>query len=129
MKLVSSDEIHFVQYNLINILVTGRNEVVAKVIFLQVSVCPQGEGGGCLPQCMLGCHTPRMENPPPQMENPPSPWDGEPPPGWRAPPHMESPPPGSRHQHTVYERPVRILLECILGFHVSIVQMNKPVLF
>ena len=44
-------------------------------------------GGGCLPQCMLGCHTPpRMENPPgwrtppgwstPRMENPP---DGEPP--------------------------------------------------
>ena len=57
----------------------------------------------------------RMENPPrwrnpPWMENPP---DGEPPlegepPGWR------TPPPGSRLQHTVYERPVCILLECIL---------------
>ena len=64
-------------------LVTGRNEVVAKVIFLQVSVCPQG-GGGCLPQCMLGCHTPppRMEEPP-QMEEPPR---MENPPGWRNPP-------------------------------------------
>ena len=35
---------------------TGRNEVVAKVMFLQVCVCPQG--GGCLPQCMLGCQAP-----------------------------------------------------------------------
>ena len=131
---------------------TGRNEVVAKVC-----VCPQG---GCLPQCMLGCHTPldgeplRMENPPdgeppldrnppgwrtppdgepPWMENPPgwrTPLDGEPPPRWRTPPDGEpprmenppgwrtppdgEPPPGSRLQHTVYERPVRILLECIL---------------
>ena len=67
---------------------------------------------------------PWMENPPPDGEpHPPGwrappdgepPWDGEPPPhGWRTPP-MENPPPGSRLQHTVYERPVRILLECIL---------------
>ena len=30
---------------------TGRNEVVAKVIFLQASVCPQGDGPGgvCIP--------------------------------------------------------------------------------
>ena len=33
-------------------------------MFLQVSVCPQG--GGCLPQCMLGCHTP----PPDQADTP-----------------------------------------------------------
>ena len=70
---------------------TGRNEVVAKVMFLQVCVYPQG-GGGCLPQCMLGCHTPL---------------------GWRTPPEWRTPL-GSRLQHTVYERPVRILLECIL---------------
>ena len=76
---------------------TSRNEVVAKVMFLQVCVCPQG--GGCLPQCMLGCHSPPwMMNPPerepPRMENPPDgeppPPDGEPP-GWR-PPQMENPP-------------------------------------
>ena len=29
---------------------------------------------------------------------------------------IRQPPPGSRLQHTVYERPVRILLECILGW-------------
>ena len=112
-------------------LVTGRNEVVAKVMFLQVSVCPRG--AGCLPQCMLGCHTP-----PPRWRTPPDgepPLDGEPPypPGWRTPPDGEpprmekpprwrtppdgEPPLGSRLQHTVYERPVRILLECILVFH------------
>ena len=88
---------------------------------------------------------PPLDGEPPQMENPPgmenSPWDGEPhppwmessPPGWRTPPdgepprdgepppdgeppRMENPPPGSRLQHTVYERPVCILLECILVF-------------
>ena len=69
-------------------------------------VCLSTGGGGCLPLCMLGCHTPPHGEPPawrtpPGMENPP---------GWRTPPR------GSRLQHTVYERPVRILLECILVF-------------
>ena len=91
-------------------------------MFLQVCVCPQG-GGGCLPQCMLGCHTPPpgWRNPPrwraPRWRNPPdggTPPDGEPP-GWRTPPDGELPP-GSRLQHTVYERPVHILLECILVY-------------
>ena len=113
-------------------------------MFLQVSVILSTGGGGCLPQCMLGCHTPpdggtppRMEEHPPQMEDPPG-WRNPPrwrnPPGWRNPPRMEEPPldgdppgwrnppqtrqtpppPGSKLQHTTYERPVRILLECIL---------------
>ena len=98
--------------------------------------------GGCLPQCMLGCHTP-LDGEPPGWRNPPwdqvdpptpdsQPLDGESPPGpgrppdgelpqmenppgTRQTPQMEKPPPpGSRLQHTVYERPVRILLECIL---------------
>ena len=56
--------------------ITGRNEVVAKVIFLQVCVCPRG---GCLPQCMLGCHTP------PRWRTPP---------GWRTPLPPPPPPPG-----------------------------------
>ena len=72
---------------------------------------------------------------PPGWRNPPgwrppmdrgTPPDGGPPPRWRTPPdqadppwmenppRMEEPPPGSRLQHTVYEQPVRILLECIL---------------
>ena len=50
-----------------------------------------------------------MENPPngepPRMENPLPP---------RGNPPGRNPPWGSRLQHTVYERPVRILLECIL---------------
>ena len=37
---------------LVNIFITGRNEVVAKVIFLHPSVILFT--GGCLPQCMLG---------------------------------------------------------------------------
>ena len=51
--------------------------------------------------------TPRMENSPPGPGRPP--WDQADPPGDQA-----DPPPGSRLQHMVYERPVRILLECIL---------------
>ena len=87
----------------------------AKVIFSQACVCPQG--GVCLSACW---DTP----PPPRSRSRPHP------PGSRHP-RMEADPPGSRHlpegrppgadtppegrlQHTVYERPVRILLECIL---------------
>ena len=40
--------------------ITGRNEVVAKVMFLQASVIPSTSGGG-LPQCMLGYHTPQEQ--------------------------------------------------------------------
>ena len=46
------------------------------------------------------------ENPPGPRRHPPD--QGEPPPG------PCRPPPGRRLQHTVNERPVRILLECIL---------------
>ena len=105
-------------------------------MFLQVCVCPQG-GGGCLPQCMLGCHTPpgpgrhppdqadppqdqadtpgTRQTPPQTRQTPPRPgrhnppWDQADTPGTR-----QTPPLGSRLQHTVYEQLVRILLECIL---------------
>ena len=109
------------------IIFTGRNEVVAKVMFLQVSVILSTGGG-------LRRTPPDQGEPPPDGEPPPRDGGTPPrwrPPGWRTPPGMENPPgwrtppdgepprdgeppPGSRHQHTVYERPVRILLECIL---------------
>ena len=100
-----------------------------------------GGRGGCLPQCMLGYHPPRAETPlggrhppsrhPPGADtplgaDPPSrhPPGADPPgsrhppcsrpPRSRQPPGTDTPPPGSRRQHTVNERPVRILLECIL---------------
>ena len=85
-------------------IITGRNEVVAKVIFLQVSVCPRGGEGVCLSACWDAI--------PPGWRAPPL--DGETPPRWRTPRMENPPPPGSRLQHTVYERLVRILLECIL---------------
>ena len=49
------------------LIITGRNEVVAKVMFLQVSVILLT--GGCLPQCMLGYHPPRAD-PSPREQNP-----------------------------------------------------------
>ena len=124
---------------------TGRNEVVAKVMFLHVCVIlftgggspgrenpprqgeppragrnPPGQGG-----TPRAGRTPRQGGTPPGRENPPlagrtTPWQGEPPPQADTPPEQTPPrdqtplPPGSRLQHTVNERPVRILLECIL---------------
>ena len=76
----------------------------AKVMFLQASVILSTRGG--LPQCMLGYHSPQEQTPPPLGAD--TPWD-QTHPGTRL-----SPPPGSRRQHMVNERPVRILLECIL---------------
>ena len=77
---------------------TGCNEVVAKVIFLHLSVILFT--GGCLSQCMLGYHTPlgadtpqsRKHSPPEQT--PPTPPE-QTPPGSRHPP--EQTPPGDRH--------------------------------
>ena len=92
--------------------------------------CPQGGGEGV---CLSACWDtpPRPGTPPPQTRpprdqahpprtrhTPPGPGTppGRPgtPPGDQAPPWETRHPPGSRLQHTVNERPVRILLECIL---------------
>ena len=54
--------------------ITSHNEVVAKVMFLQVCVCPQG--GRVSASVHAGMPYPRMENPP----------------GWRIPPGWRNPP-------------------------------------
>ena len=99
-------------------IITGRNEVVAKVMFLQMSVCPQG--GRVSASVHAGMPTPQ---PPSGQACPPGP--GRHPPGTRQTPQDQADtplgpgrhPPGSRLQLTVYyEWPVRILLECILVF-------------
>ena len=50
-------------------LINGRNEVVAKVMFLLVSVILL-TGQGCLSQCMLGYHPPPEANTP-KKQTPP----------------------------------------------------------
>ena len=74
---------------------TGRNEVVAKVMFLLVSVILSTGGG--LPQCMLGyCHPPRRRHPPlPAKETPrkETPQEGGTPLPSRPPPPEGEPPP------------------------------------
>ena len=75
---------------------------MAKVIFLHLSVILFTGG-----VCPLPGRTPL-----PARENPPA-CQGDPP-GPDPPPPGPDPPPGSRLQHTINERPVRILLECIL---------------
>ena len=121
-------------------LVTGRNEVVAKVMFLQVCVCPRGGGGrvsasvhagmpyppasGRPPRDQTdppgpGRHPPRTKQTPPRPDrNTPLGTRQTPPRPGQTPPGPGRPSLGSRLQHAVYERPVRILLECILVYTV-----------
>ena len=64
-------------------------------------------------------------HPPQTRENPPGP-RRTPRPG-RTPPGPRRTPPGRRLQHTVNERPVRILLECILVFTESTVYRSLSI--
>ena len=60
--------------------------------------CPQGEGGGCLPQCMLGYTPPGPGTPPwsrPPKAEPPRP--GTPPGADTPPPDQAHHPPRTRH--------------------------------
>ena len=57
---------------------TGHNGVVAKVIFLHLSVIHSVHGGGGLPQCMLGYH-PQGADPPEQTPPTTAPWSRDPP--------------------------------------------------
>ena len=64
-------------------LVTGRNEVVAKVIFLHLSVIHSVHRGGCLSACWDTTPPPGAE---PRSRHPPEqtpPWSRHPPP-WEA---------------------------------------------
>ena len=91
-----------------NSFITGRNEVVAKVVFTRVCDSVKREGG--LPQCMLGYHhrpplrRPLRKQTPPEVDTPREADN----------PREVDTPPGSRLRHTVNERPVLILLEYIL---------------
>ena len=68
-----------------------RQRSWGKVMFSQACVILFTGGGGCLPQCMLGCHThPRKQTPPPGSRHPPL--EADPPPRSK-----HRPPPGSRH--------------------------------
>ena len=81
--------------------ITGRNEVVAKVIFLHLSFCSRGGGGfslagaGGLPGRTPPCQgePPRTRGPhPPGLETP-TPWDQRPTPrDWRPPQTRHTPP-------------------------------------
>ena len=78
---------------------TGRNEVLAKVIFLQACVCPQGGGGGLVPGGVWS----------PIFRGGRGVWS----PIFRGVSKFSG---GVSNRNTVNVRPVRILLECILVF-------------
>ena len=97
------------------ILITGRNEVVAKVIFLHLSVIHSVHRGGSASVHAGIPPPPGPGRPPRTRQTPPGTRQTPPGPGRHPPGTRQTPPPAtSRLQHTVYERPVRILLECIL---------------
>ena len=74
-----------------NSFITGRNEVVAKVIFLHLSVI-LFTGGGVLSQCMLGYHPPPGSRHPPWSRTPPDQTPpGADPPRSRHPPRADPP--------------------------------------
>ena len=80
--------------------ITGRNEVVAKVIFLHLSVI-LFTGGVCLSACWDTTPPPRTRQtspgpgrPPQTRQTPPRP--GRPPPGPGRPPRDQADPPGTR---------------------------------
>ena len=98
-------------------------------MFLQASVILSTGGGGVSALVHAGIPPPGADHPslgsrhPPWSRHPPeqtppeqtTPGSRHTPPGSRHPPMEADTPPGSRLQHnTVNERPVRILLECIL---------------
>ena len=77
---------------------TGRNEVVAKVIFLHLSVIHSvHRGGEGLPQCMLGYHPPPDQTPPPWIRHPPG--IRHPPRIRHHPPRDQTPPPSGPGRH------------------------------
>ena len=96
------------------VFVAGRNKVVAKVMFLLVSVILFTGGGGSTSVHAVipppgSTHPPGSIPPPPEADT----LLGSTHPSGSMHP-LSPPPPGSRLRHTVNERPVRILLECIL---------------
>ena len=86
-------------------------------------VCPQG--GRVSASVHAG-----MPYPPRPGGHPPTPGTRQTPPTPRTrqtpPPRTRQTPPGSRLQHTVYERPVRIPLECILVHTIVCLKMPLP---
>ena len=113
----------FIWLPLAAIFFTGHNEVVAKVMFSHVSVILYTGGVSEEPPGTRETSS-RPRRTPPDQTDPP--WTKETPPDQADPPRTkenppgrENPPagrtpPGRRLQHTVNERPVHILLECIL---------------
>ena len=101
-KMTSS----FIAHYLCIYIIIGRNEVVAKVMFLLVSVI-LSTGGVYLSACW---NTTPPESRPPGADTPS---------GSRHPLGADIPLGADTPRHMVNERPVRILLECILvsGFN------------
>ena len=111
---------HLVKPSLPHIF-TGRNEVVAKVIFLHLSVIHSvHRGGRGLPQCMMGYHPPGSRHPRsrhPPDQTPPGP--GTPRPGTppdQTPPRKQTPAYGLRAAGTHPTGMHSCLVWCLLSF-------------
>ena len=80
------------------VIFTGRNEVVAKVMFLQVCVCPQG--GRVSASVHAGMPYPPGPGRPPRDQTDQPPWDQADHPPMESPPNGERPPPSGTRQTT-----------------------------
>ena len=103
-------------------------------MFLQECVCPHG--GRVYDSVHAGMPDPpwTRQTPPDQADLPrtrQTPWTRQTPRKQADPPDQADPPWGSRLQHTVYERPVRILLKCILViiFLIKVLDIMIPISF
>ena len=103
-------------YSHIPHFITIRNEV-AKVMFLQASVCPWGGGGVCLSACS-DTTPPRADTPerqtPPQKQTPPG---SRHPPGKQTPPEQTPPPPRYGHCCGWYASYWNAFLFCTYGLY------------
>ena len=118
MGLFTSQKFRFQRFfSFFLFLFTSRNEVVAKVMFLLMSVILLTGAGAVSEADPPRADTPGADTPHPPGADTPPPQQTPPqsrPPRADTPPQEQTPPTGSRLRHTIYERPVRILLECIL---------------
>ena len=108
--LTGSSRIHLI------LLITGRNKVLAKVIFSQVSVIHSVHRGGGLVPAVGGWRSPNFWGVSPILGGGGSPNFRGSPIFLGGSPNFQGSPIfwGGLHWNTVNTRPVRILLECIL---------------
>ena len=126
------------QQSLVSIIFHYRPQRSCGQGYVFTRVCDSVNRGACLRQTSPSWEqTPRSRQPPPPgLDTPPrstpreqTPQSRPPRPQVRHPSPLEQTPPRSRLRHTVNERPVRILLECILVLTSTFIVISNELVF